>query len=203
MALGTLVSAAVFCSEFLTTPRSVGALVPSSGQLARRIARQLPATGSGYIVELGAGTGAITRALLARIDDPGRLICVERSPVLADLLHRRFPHIRVIEGDAMYLDQLLSGHRAGVTPIDHIVSSLPLRSLSPGCVRRIGRQVRHVLSNDGQYIQFTYDVGDPGNRAPPGFRRLGFSRVWANLPPARVDVFSPDQQPYIPYAPAA
>ncbi|MDZ7737404.1 MAG: methyltransferase domain-containing protein [Gammaproteobacteria bacterium] len=59
------------------------------------------------MVELGAGTGAITRALLSRIDNPERLVCIERSPVLVDLLQKRFPTIRVIEGDARQLDSLL------------------------------------------------------------------------------------------------
>lgn len=203
MALETIVSIAVFCGEFIATPRSVGALLPSSSRLARRIARQIPADGSGYVIELGAGTGAITRALQSRIKDPERLICVERSPVLADLLRRRFPDIRVIEGDAMHLDTLLNNTLEPDAHISHIVSSLPLRSLAPMCVRRISHQVYRLLPDEGHYIQFTYHMGDPGNEAPRGFRRLGYSRVWGNLPPARVDIFMPDRPAAGAFAPAA
>lgn len=203
MALETIVSAAVFCGEFITTPRSVGALLPSSSRLARRIADQIPAGGSGYVVELGAGTGAITRALLSRIDNPERLVCIERSPVLADLLQKRLPTIRVIEGDARQLDSLLHTLLGPDARVSHIVSSLPLRSLAPACVRRISQQVYRVLAADGQYIQFTYHMGDPGEQAPAGFRRLGYSRVWGNLPPARVDVFASARSSSAEFAPAA
>lgn len=203
MALETIVSIAVFCGEFIATPRSVGSLLPSSGHLARRIARQIPADDSGYVVELGAGTGAITRALQAHMNNPERLICIERSPVLADLLRRRFPDICVLEGDAMHLDTLLGNTLGPEARVSHIVSSLPLRSLAPMCVRRISSQVYRQLDESGHYIQFTYHMGDPGNEAPRGFRRLGFSRVWGNLPPARVDIFMPDRPAADVFAPAA
>ncbi len=191
MGLESFASLAVFCSEFITTPRSVGSLIPSSGRLARRIAEQVPASEDGLIVELGAGTGAITEALLERLDNPQRLVCIECSPVLAERLRQRFPNIQVIEGDAMYLDKLLRQTRGPDVRVSHIVSSLPLRSLAPACVRKISQQVRRLLPQNGHYIQFTYHMGDPGNDAPSGFRRLGFSRVWGNLPPARVDIFIP------------
>lgn len=192
MALEPFVSLAVFCGEFIATPRSIGALLPSSGRLARRIASQVPAHDNGYVIELGAGTGAITQALLDQLTNPDRLVCIERSPVLADMLRRRFPGLCIIEGDAMHLDVLLQGTLGPEAQVSHIVSSLPLRSLAPQCVREISRQVNLLLSANGHYIQFTYHMGDPGDDAPAGFRRLGFSRVWGNLPPARVDIFTPD-----------
>lgn len=203
MALETFVSLAVFCSEFITTPRHIGALLPSSGRLARRIADQVPATGNGYIVELGAGTGAITRALVNHLAEPERLVCIERSPALANMLRQRFPGLHIIEGDAMHLDRLLTDTVGPHAHVSHVVSSLPLRSLAPACVREISRQVNRQLPSDGHYIQFTYHVGDPGNDAPAGFRRVGFSRVWGNLPPARVDVFMPELRNDQDLAPAA
>ena len=203
MGLESFASIAVFCSEFIATPRSVGSLIPSSGRLARRIAKQVPASENGLIVELGAGTGAITEALLSRLENPQRLVCVECSPVLAERLRKRFPEIVVIEGDAMHLDKLLRERLGTDVHVGHIVSSLPLRSLSPICVRKISQQVRRLLPTNGHYIQFTYHMADPGNDAPSGFRRLGYSRVWGNLPPARVDVFIPKRAGTQPYASAA
>lgn len=193
MALETFASLAVFCGEFIATPRSIGALIPSSGWLARHIARQVPATDSGYIVELGAGTGAITRALQAHLINPDQLICIERSPTLVQMLRKRFPERCVIQGDAAELDSLLRDQLGTSMSVSHIVSSLPLRSLEPPTVAAISQQVEQLLPDDGRYIQFTYHMGDPGEDAPAGFRRVDTSRVWGNLPPARVDVFKPDR----------
>lgn len=193
MALETFASLAVFCSEFLATPRAIGSLLPSSGWLARHIARQVPTGDNGYVIELGAGTGAITRALQSELSDPNRLICVERSATLVGLLRRRFPQRCIIEGDAAELDMLLRRRLGNDMPISHIVSSLPLRSLEPPLVAAISAQVQNLLPDSGRYIQFTYHMGNPGDDAPSGFRRVGTSRVWGNLPPARVDVFAPNR----------
>lgn len=195
MALENFASLAVFCSEFIARPRAIGALMPSSSWLARRIAEQVPPGSTGYVVELGAGTGAITRALEATLDDPDRLVCVESSPALAAWLHRRHPDVHVIEGDAARLGELLRTRLGADSHVSHVVSSLPLRSLDPVVVDTISREVELALPDNGRYIQFTYHVGHPGDDAPPGFRRLHTSRVWANLPPARVDIFTPDRVP--------
>lgn len=193
MALEAFASLAVFCGEFISTPRSIGALLPSSGWLARHIARQVPATDSGYIVELGAGTGAITRALQAHLINPDQLICIERSPTLVQMLRKRFPDRCIIQGDAAELGGLLVDQLGTGMSVSHIVSSLPLRSLEPWQVTAISQQVERVLPDHGHYIQFTYHMGDPGEDAPTGFKRVDTSRVWGNLPPARVDVFKPDR----------
>ena len=54
----------------------------------------------GPVVELGPGTGPVTQALLQRGLAPERLILVEYDPAFCRLLERRFPGVRVIQGDA-------------------------------------------------------------------------------------------------------
>ncbi len=203
MGLETFASLAAFCGEFIATPRAIGSLIPSSGWLARHIARQVPATDDGYVIELGAGTGAITRALEQELSNPERLVCVERSATLVGMLRRHFPERCIIEGDAGQLGELLRSQLGADMQVSHIVSSLPLRSLAPPLVAAISQEGQRLLPDSGRYIQFTYHIGDPGDSAPPGFRRLGTSRVWGNLPPARVDVFTPDRSQTADLASAA
>lgn len=63
----------LFAHEFLTHPSTVGAIWPSSAQLAQRMASAVPVTGTGIVVDLGAGTGVVTQALLDRGIHPTRL----------------------------------------------------------------------------------------------------------------------------------
>lgn len=191
----TIASIAVFCGEFLSTPRTIGSLIPSSNLLARHIANRVPDTQEGYVVELGAGTGAITEALLKYTVPATRLICVERSPNMVRLLRRRFEGVRIFEADAAHLGELLAGLQNTGAAVSHVISSLPMRSLEPELVGTISKQIHQCLPPDGHLIQFTYALGDPGKRAPAGFRRIATSRVWVNLPPARVDVFMPNAPP--------
>src|SRR5882757_1586286 len=64
MPLEAVTSFFTFGGELLSNPGPVGSAVPSSRFLARRMASFLPRSPKGYVVELGAGTGAITAALL-------------------------------------------------------------------------------------------------------------------------------------------
>ena len=69
---------------WLKNPMKIGTVAPSSPELASAMARQIPpgvAQGDGYVVELGGGTGPVTRAILKAGVPPDRLIVLERDPV--------------------------------------------------------------------------------------------------------------------------
>jgi phospholipid N-methyltransferase len=147
------------------------------------MARQVP-SGDGLVIELGAGTGMVTQALLDYGISPGRLIVIERSSRFVEHLRHRFPGTTVIHGDAARLAELIP---QGLH-IDAIVSSLPLRSL-PGDLRaRVVAQWQHVLDKDSALIQFTYDIRPQTHTCPAdhAFAVIASRVVWANLPPARV-----------------
>lgn len=141
----------------------------------------------GLVVELGGGTGAVTAALLKHGVPPWKIVVVERSPTLAHHLRQRFPQLRIIQGDAAHLGQLLSHEK--IKKIGSIVSSLPLRSLQPATTHAIGRQFETLLEAGGLLVQYTYDLRGTQSRLLPRFHRLSSKIVWSNLPPARVDVF--------------
>ncbi|MDM8545733.1 class I SAM-dependent methyltransferase [Candidatus Venteria ishoeyi] len=177
----------VFAREMLNNPREIGAACPSSPKLGRMMAAQVPKDSNGFIVELGAGTGNITAALLDYGLPPEKLIVVELLPALASHLRRRFPQLTVIEGDATHLKTLLGPEHQ---PVSAVVSSLPLRSLPPEIVPGILAQVNEVLHDKGVMVQFTYDLRSKTlpdqNRH---FVRVTSKIVWQNFPPARVESF--------------
>ena len=167
-------SLALFTREIWANPRAMGAACPSAPALA------------GYMASRG-GTGAVTAALLKHGVPPWKIVVVERSPTLAHHLRQRFPQLRIIQGDAAHLGQLLSHEK--IKKIGSIVSSLPLRSLQPATTHAIGRQFETLLEAGGLLVQYTYDLRGTQPRLLPRFHRLSSKIVWSNLPPARVDVF--------------
>ncbi len=178
-----------FTGELIRNPATIGAICPSSRTLARVMAQQLRyvASETGYVVELGAGTGTVTAALLNTGLPPERLIAIEQSPRLATHLRHRFPNIEVITGDACHLGDLLGTRQH---ELQAVVSGLPLRSLPPLSVQAILHQVQTHLSPSGLFIRFTYDL------RPSRFDAIAMSCIasrviWRNLPPARVDAFRP------------
>ena len=175
-----------FISQFIKNPKTVGSLVPSSRLLGRAMAKFVPKKDDLFVVELGPGTGPITRSLTKVGLNKDNLLCIEMSPKMVKLLNRRFPELNIIEGDACSLSQTL-GEKSG--SVDAIVSSLPLRSIPKEIVDKIIEQMHKVLTEDGVIIQFTYDLR--ANRSPllSHFKRVKSKIVIGNVPPARVDVF--------------
>jgi len=148
------------------------------------MAREVAPHGTGFVVELGGGTGSITRALLERGVPPCRLVVVERDYTLAALLRKRFSGLKIVRGDAGELAALLEP--LGITEVDTVVSSLPLLSMPKSLCRRIVRESVALLGAGGSFIQFTYGVASPLPALDFGLVGEVADRIFFNFPPAAV-----------------
>ena len=188
----------LFLKRWLRRPFAMGAVVPSGRLLAEAMAettKAVLADRPGHVVELGAGTGEVTKALLAAGIPAERLALVERDPELARFLRGHFPpgagRPRIIEGDAARLPRLLAEH--DVAPVAAVVSSLPLLSLPAGIVQSIVGGIFEALPRGAALVQFTYGPAPPVPR--PVRERLHLDgahgkRIWRNVPPAVVWTFT-------------
>jgi phospholipid N-methyltransferase len=119
-------SRGLFLRKFLRHGRMVASLAPSSRSLARAACRGVDPTRPQNIVELGAGTGAVTEMALARSHPRSRLLAVELDRDFAGILRARCPGALVVEGDA----SLLASHlRAANFGRVDLISGLALPSL--------------------------------------------------------------------------
>lgn len=168
---------------WLKNPRNIGAVAVSSAELASSMARQIP-QGEGYVVELGGGTGSVTKAILAAGTPPERLVVVERDPTLYQLLVDRYPGVKVLLGDAQHLQSLL--RQNAIAPVKAVVSSLPLLSMKKTVQFRIAAQGFAVLEPGAPFIQFTYGFFSPLPRRRLGVEGRVKDRVLQNIPPASV-----------------
>ena len=165
---GHVRSGAAFARALVCSPRMVGAVCPSGRALAEALADRVPA-GDGLVVELGAGTGAITRVLLERGISLDRLVAIEKSGPLAKVLHQRFPELTVIRGDASLLATLLPHNR-----VDCVVSSLPQVSLPPEERAAVLAAVKAVL-RDKQKMRFVVPAAMAITPAPAMSDRKGWT----------------------------
>ncbi len=173
----------LFLRSLLSDPLKMGALAPSSPKLSRLMASRVKASDDA-VLEIGAGTGSITRALLETGLRPERLVVIERDPSLAAFLEREFPRVRVCCGDALNAAQILGD--CCLAPVKTVISSLPLRNL-PECDQLdVMRAMMGALSCEGELIQFTYAAGCPIASEKLGLSAECLGRVWMNLPPAAV-----------------
>jgi len=175
---------ALFFLRWLQAPTRIGAVAPSSRQLGLAMARQVAAGGTDPVIELGGGTGSVTRALLESGIAPERLVVLERDERLFRILQTRFPMVRVVKGDARVLRRLLAP--LGITKAAAIVSCLPLISMPRLTCLRIVAESFALLGAGRPFIQFTYGLTSPLAREKLGLKGRITARIWANLPPASV-----------------
>jgi phosphatidylethanolamine/phosphatidyl-N-methylethanolamine N-methyltransferase len=169
---------------WLKNPRKIGAVAVSSPELAAAMARQIPQRKDGYVVELGGGTGPVTRAILESGVAPERLVVIERDPTLHSHLQERHPGVKVLMGNAAHLQSMMEEH--DIAPVIAIVSSLPLLSMKEPERCRIGDQSFAVLEPGAPFIQFTYGLFSPLPRRRLGVHGRVKERVLQNLPPASI-----------------
>ena len=115
--------ASLFFGLWLQKPLRIAAANPSGARLADAIAGLVDLSRPGPVLELGAGTGGLTRGLLRAGCRPERILAVEREPRLAAVLRREFPEMTILEGDATRIDEHpeIRGQR-----LCAVVSSLPI-----------------------------------------------------------------------------
>lgn len=168
------------------SPRRVGSIAPSSTQLADHVAHRIARFASRdlnvRLIEVGAGTGALTRSL-ATIFDPRSITLVESDPRCCLQLRRQFPGVRIVEGLVEnVVDQL-------IVPCDALVlvSSVPLFSLSAAQRNLVLSAYEQIVTSAGEcrMVQYTYVPWLPGKRVRQLCGRER-ERVWRNLPPAWV-----------------
>ena len=183
-----------FFLQALRSQTRIGAIAPTSPSVARRIAGLIPPGPGRIVVELGAGTGAISAAIGPRLGAGSRHIAVEREPELLDALRHKAPWAEQVVGDAQDLSARLKD--LGVSQADVVLSSLPWANFDPDLQRRILDQVIESLAPDGLFAAIAYRPTRTTQRSR-AFRsalRTSFDEVsisstlWANLPPARLYV---------------
>src|ERR1051326_5906773 len=113
-----------FIRGLIMRPKKVGAIAPSSPALARAVAAQVDPARKGPVLELGPGTGSMTRELIARGIAPERMVAIEWDANFAKTIAAEFPGVKVIRGDAFDLVGTLP--KRGLEQFAAIVSGIPL-----------------------------------------------------------------------------
>jgi phospholipid N-methyltransferase len=181
-----------FFRGFLRNPLTVGAIAPSSRWLAEAMIPRVDLTEATTVVELGAGTGAITQALAKRIGPRTSLIALELDLDLSIRLQRRFCDIRVIGDSAENLRSHLD--LLGQRHAEAIISALPWSNMADEMQNRILDAVLSSLRPGGTFTAMAY-VHASGFGSSKRFRQKLQGRfgsvepspiVWLNMPPAFV-----------------
>jgi phosphatidylethanolamine/phosphatidyl-N-methylethanolamine N-methyltransferase len=177
-----------FFRAWTRNARAVGSVWPTSVPMARKMAGVIDLSSGLPVLEIGPGTGPITRQILATGIAPPLVWTIEYSRDFAEKLRVKYPEIHVVEGDAFDLDATLGNHAPH--KFDCAISGLPLLNFPLATRISFVESVLDRLPDGRPLIQFSYGPKSP---VPPGLgsyqvRRHGM--VLRNVPPAQLWVYS-------------
>ena len=146
----------LFLGKFLRQGTAIASLAPSSPWLSRATVSNVDWEKSRVLVELGAGTGPITKVLAERARPDCKVIVLERDHDFSEILRDRFQtytNFDVIEGDVRDLAGMLADR--GIEKVDHVISGLPVPSFPKSLQIDLMKVVAKVLESEGTYNQIT------------------------------------------------
>ena len=177
-----------FLKGWLDKPKAVGAILPTSSVTARRMASVVNPQSGLPVLELGPGTGVITKAILQRGVQPRNLYSIEYSEDFFRFLVRSYPDVNFIHGDAFDLDETLGENRHLV--FDSIVSAVPLLNFP------VARRVAYVedllarIPPGRPVVQITYGPRSPVPQGLGNYKASRLDFVIRNIPPTTLWLYT-------------
>ncbi len=173
-----------FFKGWIDGPKNVGTPFPTSAYTGRSMASHINVGSNLPVLEIGAGTGVITRAILQHGIVANQLFAVEYSSDFASCLRKNFSDVNVIEGDAFDLDNTLGSNSK--TVFDCVISAIPLLNF------KIADRIAYIedlldrIPAGRPVVHVTYGPLSPVPKDAGGFTAKRTDFVFRNVPPAHI-----------------
>lgn len=176
-----------FFKGMMDGPKTVGSIIPTSSVTARKMASVIDLQSGLPVLELGPGTGAITKAILARGLPPERLVAVEYSTDFYQHLQRTYPGVRLINGDAFDIEKTL-GDLKDLT-FDCVISAVPLLNFPMKDRIKMLESLLDRLPAGRPVMQISYGAVSPIIAQPDRYHIQHFDFIVRNIPPAQLWIY--------------
>lgn len=176
-----------FFKTWIDKPKALGAVLPTSNATARRMASVIDPGSDDPVLELGPGTGVITKAILARNVAPEKLYSVEHTEAFLPQLRSQFPDVNIIHGDAFQLDEALPVMNGA--KFDTIISAVPLLNFPAEQRVDFVHDLLERLNPGRPVVQISYGALSPVPSDQKTYSAEPLDWMLRNIPPARLWVF--------------
>lgn len=179
-----------FLQAFLKNPAKVGAIAPSSPELAAEMLQGIHPDDHNIVLELGVGTGAITKFLRDIVPSKASYLGLELDSNLVTTLNQNYPDMNIVCGNAA---EAYSIHKdSGLGKVRYLVCCLPFVSLPKEISDSVLVEIQKFMDEGCELRIFQYAHG---YYLPPAIKlrerlknHYGKSRrsplVLKNVPPA-------------------
>ena len=146
-----------FLQAFLKNPAKVGAIAPSSPELAQKMVKGLAPNRENIVLELGVGTGAITKFLQEIVPNEKSYLGIELDRALVKSLKTNFPNLKIVRGNAC--DAFSIHQKTGFGKVGYIISCLPFVSIPNDVGEMILDEIDKFMRQGCVFRTFQYAHG--------------------------------------------
>jgi len=179
-----------FLQAFLKNPLKVGAITPSSPELAAEMLQGITPDDHNIVLELGVGTGALTKLLRNAVPSKNSYLGIELDGDLVKTLNNNYPDMNIVCGSAA--DAYSIHQSSGLGKVRYVVCCLPFVSLPKEISEQVLVEIEKFMDEGCELRIFQYAHG---YFLPPAIKlremlkeRYGKTRrsplVLKNVPPA-------------------
>lgn len=170
-----------FLKAAFTNIQQTGSVVESSRHLSKRMTSVIDFKKTVHIVELGAGTGSITKHILSKMNSNSKLTSFEINTTLFNRLEAlEDTRLTKVNDDVLSISDYIPDQS-----VDYIISSLPLANIPKKQKMSLFKSCKRILNSNGYYIQFQYSLYDIGFLKRQ-FLSVNCGFTLLNFPPAFV-----------------
>ena len=146
-----------FLQAFLKNPLKVGSIAPSSPELAQKMVADIRPTEESVVLELGVGTGAITKVLQEIVPNRESYLGIEIDKTLVKLLKGNFPALKIVRGNAC--DAFSIYQKTGFGKVGYIICCLPFVSLPNDVGEKVLAEIDKFMEQGCVFRTFQYAHG--------------------------------------------
>lgn len=173
----------IFFKQFLKSAKHTGAIAPSTPFLAKKMVSLAKVKSAKTIVELGPGSGAITKEILKVKPKDCRLITVEINGEFVKYLEEKYPNAEHVLADISHLREQL--RTLNVDSVDVIISGIPFVDFKKEeCDVMLG-EIDAIMQDEARFVLFTY-TPIKFKTFFKWFEKVKLAYVPLNIPPAYV-----------------
>ena len=176
-----------FFKGMMQGPKTVGSIVPTSSITAKKMVSVININSGLPVLELGPGTGAITKAILSRGVKPEKLVAIEYSTDFYEHLVRLYPGVHFINGDAFDLDKTLGALKGQM--FDSVVSAVPLLNFPMQARSALLESLLDRVPAGRPVVQISYGAVSPIIARPDRYHIQHFDFIVRNIPPAQLWIY--------------
>jgi len=147
----------LFFQRFIKNSGKIGAIAPSSKFLVKQVIDMISFEKTKVLVELGAGTGILSSAILRQKKKETNVIMLEPDEEFFGMLKKKFPHeekVQVVQESAQNLPGVLA--KLDFKKVDCVVSSLPFMTLGHKVSETILSTIAEILASGGHFVFYQY-----------------------------------------------